>query len=195
MKIFATIIASSLMLWSLGVHALESDREQPATINADEVDIDFGSGKRTYKGNVKLRQGTIKLDADKLEVYFKDNQLQKAIAKGDPAKFEQQPDGKPLPVKGSAKYIHMDEIKNVVTLTRNAKLTQGQDAVNGKTIIYDMANDKMKILGNTTTTKMPESETTGQASAAPAQSTSKKDDEKVDGGSRASITLKPKAEE
>ena len=34
------------------VWALEGDRDQPATVEADEVEYDFRTGKRTYKGNV-----------------------------------------------------------------------------------------------------------------------------------------------
>jgi lipopolysaccharide export system protein LptA len=192
------LIALIALIVPTAGHALESDREQPATITADEVDIDFATGKRIYTGNVKLRQGTIKLDADKLEVYFKDSMLEKAIAVGKPAMFQQRPDGKEHDVIGKAIFIHLDEIQNVITLTREASLTQGPDSVDAKTIIYDMANDKMKIKGNTTTTKNPVSAapapqpaTTETAPAPAPEATSTADD----GQRRAKITLKPKAAE
>lgn len=143
-----------------GVAALESDRDQPAIIDADGVDIDFAAGLRVYYGNVKLRQGTLKLDADKLEVRFKDDQLQTAVAVGEPAVFRQRPDGKEVDVVGEAIFIHLDEIQNVITLTRNAVLTQGRDSVSGRTIVYNMATDKMQVRSGsdapTRTTKTPE---------------------------------------
>ncbi len=140
--------------------ALESDRDQPAIIDADGVDIDFAAGLRVYYGNVKLRQGTLKLDADKLEVRFKDDQLQTAVAVGEPAVFRQRPDGKDVDVVGEAIFIHLDEIQNVITLTRDAVLTQGRDSVSGRTIVYNMATDKMQVRSGadapTRTTKTPE---------------------------------------
>lgn len=148
-------------------HALKSDRDQPAIIDADGVDIDFAAGLRVYYGNVKLRQGTLKLDADKLEVRFADDKLQSAVAVGEPAVFRQRPDGKDVDVVGEALFIHLDEVQNIVTLTRNAVLTQGSDSVAGRTIVYNMATDKMQVRsgtgGNTRTTKGAE----GEAGAAP----------------------------
>ena len=54
---------------STAVHALESDRDQPALIEADEVELDFGSGQRIYRGNVSIKQGTIRIIADELELF------------------------------------------------------------------------------------------------------------------------------
>lgn len=146
--------------------ALESDRDQPAVIDADAVDIDFQQGLRVYTGNVKLRQGTIRLDADRVEVRFKDDQLETAVAEGNPAVFRQRPDGKDVDVVGEGRYIHMDEINNVITLTNNAVLTQGADSVSGRVIVYNMATDKMQVRSGDTptrTTKTPE----GAAAPAP----------------------------
>ncbi len=41
------MLAASTSLW-----ALNSDRNEPATVEADEVEYDFRTGVRTYKGNV-----------------------------------------------------------------------------------------------------------------------------------------------
>ncbi len=193
LKQFLALTALSVFL-PAPVLALESDRDQPAVIDAESVDIDFATGKRVYKGNVKLRQGTIKLDADKVEVYFKNGELEKAIAKGNPAVFSQRPDGKPHDVVGKAIFIHLDEINNVITLTKNAILTQGQDSISGKTIVYDMANDKMKVRGGgqsapTRSTKMPETETPNAAAGAGSMQETGED------GRRPKIVLKPKPTE
>jgi lipopolysaccharide export system protein LptA len=166
------LLTMSLCLaWLLptAAHALKSDRDQPAVIDADAVDIDFKTGLRVYYGNVKLRQGTLRLDADKLEVRFKDGELETAIAVGEPAEFRQRPDGKDEDVVGNAQFIHLDEVNNIITLTREAVLTQGQDSVAGKTIVYNMATDKMQVRSGeeapTRTTKNPEQ--TGEAPASP----------------------------
>jgi lipopolysaccharide export system protein LptA len=190
------ILITALFLTG-NVNALESDRDQPATIDADSVEIDFSSGKRIYDGNVKLRQGTIKLDADRLEVYFKNDQLEKAIAQGNPAKFRQRPDGKTTDTVGQAVYIHIDEVNNIITLTNKAQVNQGTFAVNGKTIVYNMATDKMKVIGDnkspTRTTKSAEKTATtsesGTTTSAAAATVTKSSG---DNERRPKITLKPK---
>ncbi len=67
------------------VHALENDRDQVAWIDADEVDLDFATGKRIYRGNVSIKQGTIRIIADEVELFYQGEQLEKAIAHGNPA--------------------------------------------------------------------------------------------------------------
>jgi lipopolysaccharide export system protein LptA len=201
MKILKLLIGAWLVVSALPAAALESDRDQPAVIDADAVDIDFASGLRVYYGNVKLRQGTLRLDADKLEVRFKDDELESAIAVGEPAVFRQRPDGKDVDVVGEAKFIHLDEANNIVTLTREAVITQGKDSISGKTITYNMATDKMQVRSGgapTRTTKNPDEE--GQAAAPPPPADAESGttaEEPATGGEarRPRITLKPKAAE
>ena len=71
-------------------HAYETDRDQPATLDADEFDMDFQTGVRTYRGNVIYQQGSIRLFADELVAYFKDGDLQRAVARGNLAEFRQR---------------------------------------------------------------------------------------------------------
>ncbi len=57
--LFVVVLLALSVIPSTAVHALESDRDQPALIEADEVELDFGSGQRIYRGNVSIKQGTI----------------------------------------------------------------------------------------------------------------------------------------
>ena len=61
---FVILLLSSLSAW-----ALESDRNQSVLVEADEVEIDFTNGKRIYTGNVSVRQGTIRIIADQIELF------------------------------------------------------------------------------------------------------------------------------
>ena len=142
-------------LWIPSAEALKSDRDQPALIEADEVEMDFSSGRRIYRGNVSVKQGTIRIIANEIELFYEGEQLDKAIAKGNPAVFRQRPDDKPHDVIGQGLTIELDEIRNVVTFIEQAKVRQGGDAISGETIEYDMAKDKMKVRGHTVTTKAP----------------------------------------
>ncbi len=137
---------STLVLLCVGpVHALQSDREQPAVIEADEVELDFNTGERIYKGNVVVEQGTLLIKGDKMVVKYKEDKMETATAWGNPASFKQRPDGKDQDVLGKGRIIVLNQIENTLTLTSNASLKQGTDWANGEIIIYNMDTDKMTI--------------------------------------------------
>lgn len=134
---------------ALSAHALSSDRSQPATIEADEVEFDFRTGTRTYEGNVIVIQGTLRVTGDRMEVQYDQDseQIETATSWGQPATFKQRPDGKEDDVYGEGDTIILNEIENTLTLIDNASLTQAGNTAKGREIVYDMAMDKMTVKG------------------------------------------------
>lgn len=128
--------------------SLSNDKNQPADIESDEVDVDFKTGKRTFIGNVRFVQGTLRVKADRIDALFKNGKLAKATAYGAPAAFRQRPDGKDADVEGKGKVIVMNQVKNTLTLKKQASLKQGFDVAKGEHIFYNMANDRLKVQGN-----------------------------------------------
>jgi len=129
-------------------YALDSDMEQPATLDADDFEMDFNTGVRIYRGNVEFRQGSIRLNCDELTTYLNQNdQLDKAICIGNPGRFKQRPEGQEDDVVGTAGEITMDQIENLITLKSQAKVVQGGSTITGKTIAYDMSTEKVKVKG------------------------------------------------
>ena len=152
MRIFLTLF-SLFVSFSHNAVALESDRNQSVLVEADEVEMDFSSGTRLYRGNVSVRQGTIRILADQIELFYKGEQLDHGIATGNPAVFRQRPDGKDHDVIGTGRTIELDEINNIVTFINNARLRQGGDTIEGDRIVYDMARDRMTVRGETRSTR------------------------------------------
>jgi len=185
--LFVAVLLALLVIPSTAVHALESDRDQKAWIDADEVDLDFATGKRIYRGNVSIKQGTIRIIADEVELFYQGEQLEKAIARGNPAVFRQRPEQKLQDVIGQGKKIELDEINNIVTFFDQATIRQGSDTISGDTIVYDMAQDKMNVRGRTRTTKAPEqtNDDSDQSSQDPAAT----------GSDRPRIVLQPRSKE
>lgn len=150
-------------------YAYKTDRDQPATLDADEFDMDFQTGVRTYRGNVIYQQGSIRLFADELVAYFKDGDLQRAVARGNLAEFRQRPDDSETDVVGVALRIELNEVDQIITLQDRAKVTQDADTVTGKRIVYNMLTEKVKVRSDirnavpTSTTKQPSS--TGEAAS------------------------------
>ena len=50
--------------------ALDSDSNQPAEFKAQDIEIDFNTGQRTYRGNVTIQQGTLRMKADVIHLFF-----------------------------------------------------------------------------------------------------------------------------
>jgi len=144
-----TLFMILLSVAAAQAHALSSDRNKPATIEADEVEFDFRTGKRTYKGNVVVVQGTLRITGEKMVVEYdqQNNRIKKATSWGDPATFKQRPDGKQHDVYGEGDTIVLDQIDSTLTLIDDASMTQAGNTANGRRIVYDMASDKMTVKG------------------------------------------------
>lgn len=127
--------------------ALSTDRDQPAEIEADDIEFDFQKGTRTYINNVLVVQGTLRLKADKVIAVYKDKDLDTATAWGKLARFKQRPDGKEHDVEGWAKQIIVNQKENTLTLIGKAALKQGTDTARGETIVYNMATDTLSLKG------------------------------------------------
>ena len=152
-KLLLSIFTAILIQFSAFIpnsYALKTDRDQPADISSDEVDVDFKTGRRTFIGNVRFVQGTLRVKGDRVDATFKDGKLVKAIAYGKPAAFKQRPDDKPNDVEGRGLTIVLDQTSNLLTLKKNASLKQGNDVARGSVIIYNMADDTLKVKGNAT---------------------------------------------
>lgn len=129
--------------------ALPEDREQPIYIESDRLERDGLNGIATYEGDVRLRQGSLNIRADRLTVHTgTDNQVQRVIAEGSPAHFEQKPNAEDPPIAAQALTIRYDVGLEQLKLLRNAWLEQGEATMSGNRIDYDMASEVLKAEGD-----------------------------------------------
>ena len=133
-RLFFLLITSLLYTTEVAI-ALNSDRDHPAIVDAQDIEIDFSSGRWIYRGDVTIQQGTLHMTADEIHLFFVNDVLQRAIAHGQPAVFRQQPDGSAHIIRGQAQTIEIDEIGNVATFSGEAKLQQHRDTITGETIM------------------------------------------------------------
>lgn len=136
------VLAAALALFVTSVAALESDRDQPIELAADSVDIDEGKGLSTYKGDVDLRQGTMRLRADIVTVYRSGRKTSKIVAEGRPVKFQQQ--SKKGPVKGEARRVEYEVDSENLLMAGDAVLIQGKDSMRSDRIVYDRVRAVVK---------------------------------------------------
>lgn len=135
--ITALILASQL--------SIAAGNRAPIHIEADSVELDEKTGTSSYTGNVKLIQGLMSIKASKITVFTDKQNLQKIIAEGKSATFEQKYDDPTLPdVTASAEKIIYDAQMSTLNLSVNVLLTQGENRFSGDAILYDTRNNIMK---------------------------------------------------
>lgn len=72
--------------------AAHEDREQPIHVRARSVEVSEKTGVAVYRGDVVVRQGTLELRGDRVEVRSRDNRPEQIHAYGKPATVRQGPD-------------------------------------------------------------------------------------------------------
>jgi lipopolysaccharide export system protein LptA len=163
-------ISLCCLAYSSQAIALDSDKNAPVTINAETTNIDFRTGKRTLTGNVDISQGTMNIKADKVVLVYKGDDIDTATAYGNPVKFKQLPEGHKETVFGEGKTLKLEQAKELVTLTKNAKITQGSNVITGKVIYYNMKTSKMTVKGQTSSSKKKTADSKQEASGEAAPS-------------------------
>ena len=133
------------LLAAMPVLAKDSDRNQPVDIHSQSFTGSQAEGKMTLLRDVVITQGTLKASGDKAVAYFdKDNQVNRVVVDGGPAKLQQQLDG-----DGGMMYAHADNIdyqvaKDTAVLTGDAYVKQaGRGEFHGDRLVYDTRTGKI----------------------------------------------------
>ena len=138
MKLSNLMIFWIALLIANPVLALSTDRKQPISIEADEAMIDDAKGIAVYTGNVIVSQGSIRINSAKLTLHYTNKQtLEKAVATGKPVRFKQTPDGKKPDLHAKAHRMEYYAHKDMLHLTKEAMVWQGEDKFTGAHISYD----------------------------------------------------------
>lgn len=139
----------SIILFFLFVQsalALPEDAGQPIEIDAYTVIIDEKKGRSTYTGDAKVKQGSLRLNADNVDIFSNQKEVIKVVAKGKgdkPAYYKQSQPNQPRFIEATANQITYLIKKEFVHLRGRAHLIQGYDSFSGGTLDYDIKNDKV----------------------------------------------------
>ena len=133
----AVLLLGGMALGMPTAQALSTDKDQPISIEADSVDIDDKKGVSIYRGSVKVRQGSIRLEADRVTVYHPGKKADKLVAVGKPVKFRQRPDNSDKDVKGRSLRLEYFATSEELVLIDQARLEQGSQSFAGDRIVYD----------------------------------------------------------
>lgn len=117
--------------------ALESDRQQPLEVYADDTDGSLGDGTTVLSGRVEIRQGTLHIQASRAEVDKIDGKVQTIRLLGEPATLEQEIEAQGL-VQAEAKTITYQVGAGIVELAGAADVTHPQYRISGEQLTYDL---------------------------------------------------------
>ena len=124
--------------------ALESDADQPITIDSNSAIYNEKKSISTYYGNVISVQGSMKVNSAKLVAYMRDGDVDKLVWTGKPARFVQKPEGNKEEIKGKALILEYFPDKALFVLKKNAVVTQGSNTYASDLINYDTRNSVVK---------------------------------------------------
>lgn len=147
-----TAVCLSLCLIGFGgiAEARQNDFRETISINSGRQIADLNSNKITFMDDVEIKQGTININADRVEIIRNDKgQIKSATAFGKPAVFSQVLDnGKKVTAKSST--IAYYPSKQTVELRDNASIEQGSSKITSDNIVYNIAKERIEASSNDT---------------------------------------------
>jgi lipopolysaccharide export system protein LptA len=144
----AALIAASLMCFAAASHGLPDDKQQPIHIEADEAVRDEKTGLTLYRGNVKIRQGSMRIAADVVTLFHIESQADKIVAEGKPAVMQQQHDAESQPIHAEGEIIEYYKEEDRVHIRRNAMLEQDGSTVRSDSIEYFINQELVKAVSD-----------------------------------------------
>ncbi len=115
-------------------------------VEADEAratGLNFENSEWNLTGSVRIHVPDGRLNSGEATVTFRNNEISRAVIRGQPASFEQHLKEEQKLARGRASSIEYDVQAGTVRLTGNAWLTDGQNEIQGDTLIYDIGQQRI----------------------------------------------------
>jgi len=122
------------------------DRSQPIALEADQVEVDELAGTSTYMGNVRLTQGELLLEAQRVIVYLKNNRIDRMEASGNPAKLVDVLEDKSK-IEAEANTMDYNVGKEEILLTGEGILNQNGNVLENDRIVYNLKTGTLNAGG------------------------------------------------
>lgn len=141
---FALLFIMGYLLAIPASHALPDDKNKEIHIASDQAQLDKPQGIIIYTGNVQMQQGTLNIQADKITLTRTPTGLEKIVAQGKPAHYEQMfsiEDGKTQAYGETIIFLMQSE---ELTLLKNAGLKKQGNLFAGDKIVYLIKEQRIK---------------------------------------------------
>lgn len=128
--------------------AERGDRDKPIQMEADRVTVDDPNQTSTFEGHVRLQQGTLLIEADKILLKQDDHGNSHITATGNPSHFKQKRDGVNEYAEGFGERIEYDSQAETANIYGKARVKREGDDVRGEHIIYSTKTGVFQVYGN-----------------------------------------------
>ncbi|WP_213879160.1 lipopolysaccharide transport periplasmic protein LptA [Pseudomonas sp. dw_358] len=137
-KTLPYLLSLGAALGSASAWALPTDRDQPIHIQSDDAQLDDKQGVATYRGNVIMTQGTMKITGNTVTITRNaQGDIDTFTSVGNLAYYEQKPAiDKPI-VQGWGVTIQYFAAQNRIILIDQAKVVNDGNTSQGEKIVYD----------------------------------------------------------
>lgn len=133
-------VAVFLLLLSFATSSFVNDKT-PINIQAHTVIIDKNKKIVVWIGNVKMTQGSLMINAEKIQIFSEKETVTKVVAKGKtnkPVYYRQNQYKQDDFIEATAQNIIYFVDKKFVRFIGKVHLTQGADSFSGDTLSYDI---------------------------------------------------------
>jgi len=137
-KTLPFLLGLGAALGSASAWSLPTDRDQPIHIQSDDSQLDDKQGIATYKGNVIITQGTMKITGNTVTITrTPQGDVDVFTSVGNLAYYEQKPSvDKPI-VQAWGVTIQYFAAQNRIVLIDKAKVVNDGNTSEGEKIVYD----------------------------------------------------------
>jgi lipopolysaccharide export system protein LptA len=143
------LLALVSCLAALDARAQPRDRNQPLNVKAASVAIDEKTGVAVYRGNVVLTQGSLRVEADRLEVRTdKNRRIESVIATGRPARLRGFTQSRDDELLADADRVVYQAMTREIEMIGNAWARQGGDEFRAQQIHYGMDSKQLAAKGS-----------------------------------------------
>ena len=123
--------------------------EDPIQIEADRLEVRDPEKMAVYTGNVKVRQGATVMEAPELKVFYQQGGPEPGAPGSQVTRIEAGPNvlvssGKQT---ASGNQALLDMAQEVITITGNVVLTQGENIVRGQKLVVNLKTKQGRMEG------------------------------------------------
>ena len=123
------------LLAAPSAHALKSDADQPINIRARSVEANEKTGVSIYTGKVVMTQGSLQIEADRVEVTVRQRQTELIHATGKPLRLRTRTDAGEN-IRARAARLEYHENARRVDLYGDVELRRDADVFTGAVVHY-----------------------------------------------------------
>lgn len=127
--------------------ALLNDSREPISVEADYAERDERADTMVYRGSVIIRQGSLLIEADQVELFSREGELVQVVSNGQLARYTQQMEDAAEPITAEAEQIDYQPSDKRITLLRNATLSRDGTLLKGERIDYDFISQSWQASG------------------------------------------------